>query len=81
MKSDNHEDESSNMVQDLINVLVIPKRIHTDNFFHPYLDYQTDWMPKYNPDVNYANMFIKMCAIQGYLNEKLKDEVLLKSLL
>jgi hypothetical protein len=75
------ENKCSNVVQELIDVLVVPKTLHNENFFHPYLDYQTEWRPKYSPDVNYASMFMKMCQIHGYLNEKLKDEVLLKALL
>ena len=75
------ENKCSDLVQDLIDVQVVPKTPHNEAYFHPYLDYQTEWRPKYASDVNYANMFMKMCQIHGYLNEKLKDEVLMKSLL
>ena len=75
------ENNCSNMVQDLMKMLAVPKNINNDSFCHPYLQYQTEWKPKYDPKVNYANMFIQMCAIHGFLNEQLKDEVLVKSLL
>lgn len=80
MKFELKDSECSNMVQDMMDVLAVPKQQYSENFFHPYLDYQTDWKPRYNTDINYANLFVKMCTMHSFLNDKLKDEVLLKSL-
>ena len=76
-----NQNKASNIVEDLMGMLAVPKNTHNDSFFHPYLDYQTDFRPKYDSQTNYAELFLKMCAIHGLLNEKLKDEILIKSLL
>lgn len=67
-------------VQNLMEVMQNAKFTQCDDILHPYLNYQTELKPKYDPQMDYCTQFIKMSAINDFLKEKLKSEVLIKCL-